>query len=174
LAGTTGLALGILRLEGTDNAVTTAQAAQLLPLWQIIESGSLQGTAETEAVIVQIEGTLTESQLAAIEAMGLTFEDMGAWMQEQGIEIPERPSPDGQSAPGAFQNLSEDERAQMREEFQNMSPEQRATRMAEMGVQRPQGEGQNTGFGSGQRRSALGENVLLEPLIALLKERAGQ
>jgi hypothetical protein len=106
--------------------------------------------------------------------MELTFEDMGAWMQEQGIEMSERANPGGQGGPGAFQNMSEEERTKLREEFQNMSAEERATRMAEIGVQRPQGEGQNTRFGAGQRRGAAGANVLLEPLIALLKERAAQ
>jgi hypothetical protein len=131
-----GLALGMLKLEGTENAVTPAQAAVLLPLWQMVQSGSLQGDAETQAVLKQIEGQMSEAQLAAIEAMGLTWQDMQTWMQEQGIEMPTPPA--GQGGPGALQNLSEDERARMREEFQNMSPEQRATRMAEMGVQRPQ------------------------------------
>jgi hypothetical protein len=167
------LALGTLKLEGTDDAVTPAQAAQLLPLWQIIQSGSLKGQAETDAVLAQIEDTMTESQRAAIEAMALTGEDVGAWMREQGIEVPQRPGDQG-GGPGAFQNLSEDERAKLRQEFQNITPEQRATRMAEMGIQRPQG-GQGGGSGGQPSQGAFrGGGFLVSPVIELLTARAAE
>jgi hypothetical protein len=170
LGGVTGLALGTFKLEGTENAVTPAQAAELLPLWQIIQSGSLQGDAETQAVLKQIEGLMSESQVAAIEAMALTGQDIGAWMREQGVEMPGRP--EGQrGGPGGFQNLSEEERTKLREEFQNMTQEQRATRVAEMGFQRPEGGGQGGGPGGG--RGGRG-NFLVDPLIELLTERAAQ
>jgi hypothetical protein len=175
LTGANGLALGILKLEGTGDAVTPVQAAALLPLWQMVQSGSLQGDAETQAVLKQIEGQMSGAQLAAIEAMDLTWQDIGAWMQEQGIELPTPPAgAERQGGPGAFQNLSEDERARLREEFQNTSPEERATRMAEMGFQRPQGGGQGEGSGFGAGRPGGQFNMLLEPLIALLSERAEQ
>ena len=184
LDGTNGLALGTLRLEGTENAITPAQAADVLPLWEMIASGSLQGDAETDAVLKQIETKMSESQLAAIEDMGLTFEDMGAWMQEQGGEMPSRPEGRQGGGPGAFGNLSEEERTQMREEFQNMSPEQRATRMAEMGLQRPEGAPEGApggGFGArpdggfGAWQGGGGRfNALLTPLIDLLTGRAAE
>jgi hypothetical protein len=109
--------------------------------------------------------------LAAIEAMGLTFEDVQAWMQEQGIEMPAPPQ--GQGGPGAFGELSEDERAQMREQMQTpggVTAEERATRMAEMGIQRPEGAEGRQGGAPGSSKQA---NLLLEPLIELLTERAG-
>jgi hypothetical protein len=186
---TTQLVLGTLKLEGTDNAVTPAQAAELLPLWQLIQSGSLQSDAETQAVLKQIESNMTEAQLAAIQAMGLTFEDVRTWMQEQGIEMP-TPAAGQDGGPGAFQNLTEEQRAQMRQEFQNMTPEQRATRMAEMGVQRPEGTpGAGGGFrppegtpgaGGGGGRPNFGagggaqSRMLLSPLIDLLTKRAAE
>ena len=168
LFGETELSLGTIKLEGTGNAVTPAQAAELLPLWQVIQSGSLQGGAETAAVLKQIEGQMTEAQIAAIEAMALTMEDVQAWMQEQGIEMPE--APEGQARPGTMQDMSEEERAQMRQEFQNMTAEERATRMAEQGIERPQGapEGQ---AGPGGREQG---NALLAPLIGLLTQRASE
>ncbi len=180
LDGTNGLALGTLRLEGTENAVTPAQAADILPLWEMIASGSLQGEAETTAVLKQIEGKMSESQLAAIEDIGLTFEDMGAWMEEQGVEMPSRPEGQQGGGPGAFGNLSEEERTQTRQEFQNMTPEQRATRMAEMGLQRPEGApgggfGARPGGGSGAWQGGGGRfNALLTPLIDLLTGRAAE
>ncbi|MBL7202652.1 MAG: hypothetical protein ISS56_21155 [Anaerolineae bacterium] len=178
--GVNGLALGTLRLEGTENAVTPAQAADILPLWEMIASGSLQGEAETTAVLKQIEGKMSESQLAAIEDIGLTFEDMGAWMEEQGVEMPSRPEGQQGGGPGAFGNLSEEERTQTRQEFQNMTPEQRATRMAEMGLQRPEGApgggfGARPGGGSGAWQGGGGRfNALLTPLIDLLTGRAAE
>ena len=101
-------ALGTLRLEGTADAVTSEQAADLLPLWQIIEGGSLKSAAETEAVLSQIKGKMTESQIAAIEATSMTMADMQAWMAEQGIEM-RMPQGGGQGAgpvamPGNMQN----------------------------------------------------------------------
>jgi len=173
LAGVNRLALSTFRLEATKDAVTPAQAAELLPLWQMIGGGSLQGDAETQAVLKQIESKMSESQLAAIEAMELTWEDIQTWMQEQGIEMPALPSEQG--GHGAFQNLSEDEGARMREEFQNMSPEQRATRMAEMGIQGPRGEGQGGAPGAMPNRGGAWRfNFLLDPLIELLTDRAAQ
>ena len=68
----TRLALGTLKLEDTDNAVTPAQAAELLPLWRMIEGGSLKSDTETSAVLKQIEGKMSGPQLAAINVMART------------------------------------------------------------------------------------------------------
>jgi len=125
------LALGTLRLEGTDDAVTPAQATMLLPLWQAIQSGVLQSDAETNAVLKQIEGTMTAEQLAAIAAMQLTTEDVMAYAQESGLQSPGAvpgamgsapgagamatpPAGGAQGGPGGFGNLTEAERAAMR------------------------------------------------------------
>jgi hypothetical protein len=179
LDDTSALALGTLKLEGTADAVTPAQAAALLPLWQAIQSGALQGDAETAAVLKQIKGEMTDAQQSAIDAMGLTWEDVGTWMQDQGIEMPAFGNGSGQAFPGGGQNLSEDERAQLRPEFQNMTPEQRATRMAELGVQRPQGGGQGNGPRTAPNGGGPGgpwgrSNFMLNPLIDLLTKRAAE
>ena len=173
---TNELALGTLKLEGTGNAVTPAQAAEMLPLWQAVASGSLKGEAETEAVIKQIEAKLTDAQREAIGGLELTGQDIGARMQEQGIEMQGRPGggQGGQGGQGAFQNMTDEERAKMREEFQNMSPEQRLTRMAEMGIQRPEGGAPGGGPGGGAGRTGGRGAFLVEPLIELLTERAAE
>lgn len=171
---TNKLALGTFKLEGTANAVTPEQTAKLLPLWKLIQSGSLQGDAETKAVVKQIQSAMTEAQLADIEAMALTFESMQTWMQEQGIEMPTPAAGQQRTGPGALQGLSEEERAKMREEFQNMTAEQRATRMAEMGVQQPQGGAPGDGQPGGGQPGGQQFNVLLTPLIELLTKRAAE
>ncbi len=193
LTGTNKLALGTLRLEGTDNAVTPAQAAQLLPLWQMLQGGSLQSDQETEAVVKQIEGQMTPAQMTAIDTMALTWPDVQTWMQEQGIEMPtpaagqggpqdlseeeraKMPTPPaGQGGPGGSQNLSEEERTKLRQELENMTDEQRATRMAEMGVQRPEGAGQGFGANAGPGGRGGQSSFLLGPLVELLTQRAAQ
>jgi hypothetical protein len=108
----TQLALGVVQLDGTENAVTPEQAKALLPLWQVIQSGSLQSDAETNAVVKQIEATMTAEQISAIADMQLTFEDMGSWMREQGQDVgrPQR----AEGGQGPLSDLTEDERAAMR------------------------------------------------------------
>ena len=84
----TQLALGTLKLEGTDLAVTSDQAAELLPLWQVFDSLSSSDTAapeEVTAVVEQIQETMTPEQIQAIEKMALTNQDIFASMQELGL-----------------------------------------------------------------------------------------
>jgi hypothetical protein len=84
----TQLIIGMLKLEDTNQAVTAEQAAELLPLWQSLQVLSDSDTAadqEKEALIAQIQETMTDEQMQAITAMNLTREDMFAIMQEQGM-----------------------------------------------------------------------------------------
>jgi hypothetical protein len=86
----TQLILGTLTLEETENAVTPEQAAQLLPLWQTLQVLSESDTAadqETEALVTQIQETMTAGQMQAITDMNLTREDMMSIMQEQGLAM---------------------------------------------------------------------------------------
>ncbi|MCF6277927.1 MAG: hypothetical protein L3J16_04160 [Anaerolineales bacterium] len=79
------LSVGTFALEGTELAVDAAQAAQLIPLWQVLNSLNDSGVTapeEIEALVAQIQETMTSEQIAAIAAMQLTREDMGAIMQE--------------------------------------------------------------------------------------------
>ena len=194
LEGATALALGTLKLEGTEHAVTPEQATAMLPLWKAIRGGSLQGTAETEAVLKQIDGLLDEGQLAAIDEMALTFEDVGTWMQSPaaqalGIEMPAPPgggeADQGQppGGRGLSDNMTDEQRSQLRQEFENMTDEQRATRAAEMGFQRPEGGAPGSGPGGSEGGQAGrpggfagrgGGNFLVDPLIGLLTERAAE
>jgi hypothetical protein len=87
LPASSQLALGTLRLEGTQNAVTPDQAKTLLPLWEAIQGGALKTDAETNAVLRQIEGAMTPEQLAAIAAMQLTFQDVTAYAQANGLSL---------------------------------------------------------------------------------------
>ena len=80
------LALGTLRLDDGELAVDEAQAAELLPLWQALQSlSNSQTTAQVElnAVVKQIQGTMSAEQVAAIAGMRLT-EDALTEMMESG------------------------------------------------------------------------------------------
>jgi len=84
------LALGTLQLEETDLAVDETQAAELLPLWQAYQSLSVSdkaAEAEVEAVLNQIQDSMTAGQIKAIAAMELTAEDATTLMQEMGDEL---------------------------------------------------------------------------------------
>jgi hypothetical protein len=83
LSTATKLALGTLRLEGTNAAVTSTQATQLLTLWEGYQSLSDSDTSsqvELEALVKQMQGTMTTDQIKAIEAMNLTDQSMSEIM----------------------------------------------------------------------------------------------
>ena len=73
------LLIGTLKLQGTSNAVNATQAAALVPLWQAyaqLTSSNTAAQAEIDAVVTQIQQTLTPAQVQAITAMKLTRQDM--------------------------------------------------------------------------------------------------
>lgn len=84
----TKLAIGTLKLENTDLDVTSDQAAELLPLWQVYQSLSTSDTSaqeEQDALVEQIQEAMTPDQMQAITDMQLTQQDVFAVMQEQGL-----------------------------------------------------------------------------------------
>lgn len=75
LAPALKLAAGTINLEGTDQAVDSASAAKLLPLWKLLEQLDTSGSAAPEeitAVVQEIELTMTSAQIKAIDAMSIT------------------------------------------------------------------------------------------------------
>lgn len=84
------LALGTLKLEGTENAVTAEQAAKLLPLWKAARSLSGSDSAaadEIRGLFSQIEKTMSAEQLEALDAMQIGMQDMGALAEKFGIQM---------------------------------------------------------------------------------------
>jgi hypothetical protein len=83
----TQLILGTLKLEGTAQAVTAKQAAELLPLWQTMKVLSESDTAaqqEKDALLAQIQETMAGEQRQAIQGMNLSRQDMASLIQQQG------------------------------------------------------------------------------------------
>lgn len=101
------LAAGMLKLDGTSNAVTAQQASQLLPLWQSLQqiqsTPIAQGTPQSSgtpgarfnsammqqmsAQIVLIQNAMTPAQIQAITAMNLSMQDIFAAFQQAGITM---------------------------------------------------------------------------------------
>jgi hypothetical protein len=172
------LALGTLRLEDTGNPVAAEQAAALRPLWQAIQSGALQSEAETNAVQKQIEAVMTAAQLATIQAMQLTWDDLSSWAQSQGMSLDTgqsfRALEEGAELPAEVQE-------RLREQYggELPSPEEVAALRAQRGKlsdgeqQAMRDSAEASGRALGRRGAALGPwAMLLDPLIELLTERA--
>jgi hypothetical protein len=89
------LAIGILKLEGTDKAVTVEQAKNMLPLWKAVRSlstGDNTSADEITALYKQIRETMTAEQVQAIQAMNLSQADIQALVQQQGAPDSARPT----------------------------------------------------------------------------------
>ncbi len=160
------LAVSTLDLEGTDQAVTAAEAKVLLPLWQQVKTLNADPNSSANdltAVFNQIQGTLSADQIKAIDAMNLTFTDVQSEMEELGIPTPQGGSFSPNGTP-----------------FPTLSPDQRATRTAERQAQGGGGFGgaQGTpspngtpGFRGGNRGGV--NTILVTAVIDMLTQRAG-
>jgi len=172
------VALGTFLLEGTENAVTPQQATALLPLWQAIRGGTLQGEAETNAVLAQIGGEMTPEQLAAIAALQLSQDDLRAWAQDQGLSLgtssEERATRQAEGGgqehlpqlPGGGQGGGKDglglgSAGLSQEEIEAMRATAEASGGGRAGVGRAGASGQQF-------------TLLLEPLVELLTQRAAE
>ena len=150
------LAFGTLQLEGTADAVTPAQAAQLLPLWQaltVLGTSSTSAPEEIAAVQNQISAAMTPAQIAAIAQMRLTNSALQAYYVEIGVSEAKTPEP-GVTPQGVS--------------MRDVPPEQReSVRATAQALGTPVGSG-GGGAGSAKR------NALLDNVVQLLSERAGQ
>lgn len=178
LPASSQLALGTLLLEGTENAVTPEQAARLLPLWQSLRGGTLQGSAEIQAALTAIEKAMTPGQLQAIAAMRLTRQRLQEWMEEQGMRLAPGGTPGAWGNPGGTPGVGGGFGGRIGlwgtppAGWDTSSPELRQTRAAER---------QTMMAGGGMPQRAFGGNsaglwqfrALLGPLIQLLTQRAG-
>jgi hypothetical protein len=95
----TQLVLGTLKLEGTPQAVDPAMATKLIPLYTLLRQLTGSGTAaqaEIDAVLEQIQASMTTDQIHAIAEMKLTQSAMADFFGGAG-----RFSASGTRTPGA-------------------------------------------------------------------------
>ena len=171
------LALGAIRLEETENGVTPQQATALLPLWQAIQGETLQGEAETSAVLKQIEGHLLPDQLAAITAMQLTQDDLLAWAQSQGLSLGISPEERAtRQAEGGGQELSAEEQA-VRQATGGGQGAMKGGGLSQEEIEAMRATAEASGMSAGRSRADAGAGqftILLEPLVELLTQRAAE
>ena len=82
------LAIGILKLEGTEQAVDSIEAKELLPLFMALKTLSTNNNTAPEEITAlnkQIKSTLKAEQIAAIEKITLTTADLRTLMTETGV-----------------------------------------------------------------------------------------
>jgi hypothetical protein len=166
----TQLALGSLKLDETEYAITAEQANELLPMWQVYDeliNSDTAAQAEIDGLVEQIEETLTAEQVQAITDMGLTQQDVFTAMQ--GVNVTSSTSqsttsvtvpsgggmqaggpPDGGGAPPDMGG--------------GMSP---AGAPSDAGT----GQTQNAQTGSGQARLASVPSALVQALIQSLEQK---
>lgn len=142
------LAYGTLKLEGSPQAVSPAQAKTLLPLWQAVIALSGTDTTATEelaAVQDQITAALTPAQLQAIAVLQITNAALTAFYAEHGVVLP-TPVPGVTKVPGSGSGLAQ--------------ADKEATRTAAAAA------GLTTGTGAGQAAKTLLFNTVVELLTA--------
>ncbi len=145
------LALGSLRLEGTANAVTAAQAVKLLPLWQALKALAANSTSATEEVTAvqnQISAAMTPAQISAIAGLKLTNAMLQTYYVEIGVSVASTPEP------GVTPQSSS---------FKDLPPEQREAAKATA-----QAQGTPVGGGS----SSAKKDALLDNVIQLFTNRS--
>lgn len=84
------LLVGTFKLESTSLAVSSSQADQLMPLWETLQSLASSGTAasqEIDAVVGQIESTMSAEQISSITAMNLTQQDLSVAVVDAGTTL---------------------------------------------------------------------------------------
>jgi len=145
------LALGILKLEESELPVNKEQASTLLTLWQGFVNLTNSGTsaeAEVNALLAQIESTLTPGQIELINEMKLTVTDTQTWAQESGLTLGTGTGTGTGTGQGQGQGS-------------NLTDEEKATRQA---ANNPSGD-------STSRENSL-SNALTQALIEYLESKS--
>jgi len=172
------LMLGMLKLEGTDNAITAEQARTMLQVMQSLQGQVLKSDAERNAVWANIEAQLTPAQSSAIADLHLTQDDLQTWTRDNGQGMGAGPMPGGagpQGTPGAGPLPPGTPGA--RPGQGGAGPQGAPGAGSGQGGTRPQGTpgappafgGAAAGTGGGTGQS----NVLLNALVRLLTQKSG-
>ena len=154
------LAIGTLQLKDTEQAVTHDQAGELLVMWQVYRELSTTDTAaqaEFDAVIAQVQETMTDGQLQAITKMKLTQQNVSEVVQAQKITSSSSNSSNANSVPSnGGMPASGGPQGSMGGILSNTST----------------GQSQSTGTGSGIGGTAGVPTALVDTLIQYLEQVA--
>lgn len=97
----TQLVVGTFKLEDTELAVTAEQAGNLLMFWQVyvdLGESDTAAQAEIDALVEQVQETMTAQQVETILSMQITQQDVVALVMEQGDSAT---NPGGQAGAGS-------------------------------------------------------------------------
>jgi hypothetical protein len=181
------LAIGLLKLEGSSNAVTAEQAKTMLPLWQAVKSlgaGNTTTSDEMTALYQQIQDALTPGQLQAIKDMNLTQDEIQMLIQQNGLQMPQPGAmgTPGAGLPSAAQTQIAQQRASGGAEFPGGGPGGAGGPPPDGGF--PGGPGGGSSGGTTQRTPQPGQPsrgggmrggmnfLFVDPLIKLLETRS--
>ena len=175
------LMLGMLKLEGTENAITAEQANAMLRVMQALQGQALKADAERNAVWANVEAQLTPAQSSAIANMRLTQNDLQTWTQNNsqgpGVVPPGMSGGAGpQGTPGAGQGQGGPQpQGTPGAGPAPGGPRPQGTPGARQGSAGPQGgSGAPPASGAGGASAGMGQsNVLLNALIRLLSQKSG-
>ena len=175
------LMLGMLKLEGTENAITAEQANAMLRVMQALQGQALKADAERNAVWANVEAQLTPAQSSAIASLRLTQNDLQTWTQNnsQGPGAVPQGMPGGagpQGTPGAGQGQGGPQpQGTPGAGPAQGGPRPQGTPGARQGSAGPQGgSGAPPSSGAGGAGAGMGQSsVLLNALIRLLSQKSG-
>jgi hypothetical protein len=180
LSTETQLILGTLKLGGTEQAVTTDQAKELLVMWQVYQELNSSGTAaqaEIDGLLEQIQETMTAEQVTAISAMNLTQKDVFALVQEHeaGMGQSQRSSNNTSQSNGGFTPPDGSMAGISSSPDGGMAGAPPVGDLGDMGGAGPStstGQSQTTGAGPGVETSAGVPTALVDTLIQYLEQVA--
>ncbi|MBI3174504.1 MAG: hypothetical protein HYZ25_12335 [Chloroflexi bacterium] len=83
------LLTGTFMLADTNLSLTGEETAQLIPLWMSLKKAVQNSTAQeqTDAILQQIESTLTAEQVKAIADFKITRQSMMSVLQDKGVTM---------------------------------------------------------------------------------------
>lgn len=84
------LVAGTLKLQGSEQAITSTQAKELLTLWEAykqVNNSDTSSPLEVSALVSQINENMTADQISAIKAMGISASDIQSLADENGATI---------------------------------------------------------------------------------------
>lgn len=186
------LAIGTLELEGTDLAVDKEEAGKLLPLWKAVRALKMDDTISTQemdALYQQIKDSMTSEQVKTIDAMTFESDDINQLMASLGVGFGTAVEQGGNAAQGSSgsrdmgpmpefstrDGITTNRRAGSNSNFPAGGGAPPAGGIPEGGMMmfegRPGENANETGQNAGQAATGRMNNMFIEPLIRLLKDR---
>jgi hypothetical protein len=183
------LVVGTLKLAGTELAITTEQAAVLLPLWSQVQTlaqnmGPGQASSATDAdtqsqvdaLLEQIQAAMTDEQIQYIADLQITSESAQTIETELGITLGGGPMAGGQSGgQNATNNTSPQGQppSDAQQGQQGQAPSGNGGQPGSQipsGGQAPQGQAPS---GNGNQAGGMMPPQLIQAVIAALQEISG-